>query len=266
MNIIKPLSRRILCWSFFVMMLVVILINTAGFFCVRFVSNIVTIQTLKDASIHSETLKQGLEKLLPLSEIIQNLYIPVMSAFFIIFTLVLWSIIRGSVARYIRKSSIEVQQVTANKKKEKKDAFEDSVKEPVITKKELTEANKRFYLQLLSVLQREGRLIDFFSEDLSMYEDAQIGAAVRSIQENCKNSLNKYLNPKAVIEQNEGDSVTVPSGFDPNSITLTGNVTGEPPFHGTLRHKGWRAARLELPTLSAVKDPSILAPAEVEIM
>jgi len=69
-----------------------------------------------------------------------------------------------------------------------------------------------------------------------------------------------------VIEQNEGDSVTVPSGFDPNAITLTGNVTGEPPFKGTLRHKGWRAARLELPTLSAVKDQSILAPAEVEII
>ena len=98
-----------------------------------------------------------------------------------------------------------------------------------------------------------------------MYEDAQIGAAVRSIQDNCKNSLKKYLNPKAVIDQDEGDSITVPTDFDPNAIKLTGNVTGEPPFHGTLRHKGWRASRLELPTLSPVKDPSILAPAEVEI-
>ena len=68
-----------------------------------------------------------------------------------------------------------------------------------------------------------------------------------------------------MIDQNEGDSITVPADFDPNAIKLTGNVTGEPPFHGLLRHKGWRASRLELPTLSTVNDPSILAPAEVEI-
>jgi hypothetical protein len=222
---------------------------------------------MKAASMHSSELKTGLENFLPIADVIQNLYIPVLSMVFMIFALILWLFIRGSVARFIRRSSLVDQQAPAMKKKVKKDSFPaDSSAEPAITKKELIETNKRFYLQLLSVLQREGRLIDFFSEDLSMYDDAQIGAAVRSIQENCKNSLKKYLNPKAVIDQNEGDSITVPADFDPNAIKLTGNVTGEPPFHGTLRHKGWRASRLELPTLSVVKDPSILAPAEVEIM
>jgi hypothetical protein len=109
-------------------------------------------------------------------------------------------------------------------------------------------------------------LIDFFAEDLSLYEDAQIGAAVRSIQDNCKNSLQKHLNPKAVIDQNEGETISVPADFDANTIKLTGNVSGDPPFKGILRHKGWRAARLELPTLSMVKDPSVLAPAEVEVL
>jgi len=266
MNVIKSLSRRILLWSLIVMILLAILFNAAGYFGVCFLSDAVSIQTLRNASMQSSELKAGLDKLLPLVTIIQNFYIPVVSAVFAIFALLLWLFLRGSVVRFVRKSSLAEQPLPVQKKKEKKDPFADAAAEPVITKKDLTEANKRFYLQLLSVLQREGRLIDFFSEDLSMYEDAQIGAAVRSIQDNCKNSLNKYLNPKAVIDQNEGDPVTVPAGFDPNAIKLTGNVTGEPPFQGTLRHKGWRASRLELPTLSAVMDPGILAPAEVEIM
>jgi hypothetical protein len=116
------------------------------------------------------------------------------------------------------------------------------------------------------VLQREGRLLDFFSEDLSQYEDGQIGAAVRNIHENCKNALNKYLKPSAVIDKNEGDEVSVPKNFDVNSIKLTGNVVNEPPFHGVLRHRGWQVARLELPTLTSVQNPRIIAPAEVEIL
>ena len=40
-------------------------------------------------------------------------------------------------------------------------------------------------VQILAALQREGRLIDFLEEDLSAYEDAQIGAAVRNIHQGC---------------------------------------------------------------------------------
>ncbi len=267
MNVIKSFSRRILLWSFIFMMLLAILFIAAGYYGARLLFNALPIQVLEDASIHSEQLRIGLEKVLPVINILQNFYIPVVSSVFVIFALILWLFLRGSIARLLRKSELVDQRVAAPKKKGKKDKLSaDPDAEPVITKKELAETNKRFYLHLLSVLQREGRLIDFFSEDLSLYEDAQIGAAVRSIQDNCKNSLKKYLNPKAVIDQNEGDPISVPADFDPNTIKLTGNVTGEPPFQGTLRHKGWRASRLELPTLAAVKDPGILAPAEVEIM
>ncbi|MBC2716256.1 MAG: DUF2760 domain-containing protein [Desulfobacteraceae bacterium] len=267
MNVIKSFSRRILLWSFIVMLLLAILFNASGYYGARLLLNALPIQVLQDASIHSDELKISLEKVLPVVNIVQKFYIPVVSAVFVIFALILWLILRGSIARFVRKSALVDQQVVAPKKKGGKDeSSADTRAEPVITKKELMETNKRFYLHLLSVLQREGRLIDFFSEDLSIYEDAQIGAAVRSIQDNCKNSLKKYLNPKAVIDKNEGDPISVSVDFDPNTITLTGNVTGEPPFQGMLRHKGWRASRLELPTLSTVKDPSIIAPAEVEIM
>ena len=125
---------------------------------------------------------------------------------------------------------------------------------------------QRLFLHLLSVLQREGRLVDFFSEDLNLYEDAQIGGAVRAIHENCKKAVNKSLSLEAVIDRGEGEEIQVDPGFDPEAIKLTGNVTGEPPFKGILRHKGWRTRKLELPALSGGQDARIIAPAEVEIL
>ena len=125
--------------------------------------------------------------------------------------------------------------------------------------------NQRLFLHLLTVFQKEGRLVDFFQEDLAMYEDEQIGAAVRSIHGNCRKILDKSLTMTAVIDDNEGEEITVEAGFDTEAIKLTGRVTGEPPFTGIVRHKGWRAQKVELPDLAAAKDPTIISPAEVEI-
>ncbi|MBF0508695.1 MAG: DUF2760 domain-containing protein [Deltaproteobacteria bacterium] len=120
-------------------------------------------------------------------------------------------------------------------------------------------------LQILSLLQREGRFVDFLNEDLENYDDSQIGAAVRSIHENCRQVLNKCVTLVSVINQEEGEEVTVPPGFDAGSINLTGNIPNQPPFRGILQHRGWRVSRLELPSLSGTTDPGIIAPAEVEI-
>ncbi|MCF8145178.1 MAG: DUF2760 domain-containing protein [Deltaproteobacteria bacterium] len=132
-------------------------------------------------------------------------------------------------------------------------------------KKAQARIDQRRSLHLLSLLQREGRLVDFLQENLQAYDDAQIGAAVRGIQESCRESLNKYVAPKPVIDRDEGESIMVDAGFDANSIRLTGNVSGRPPFRGTLQHRGWRTTGLNLPTLSGSQDPTIIAPAEVEI-
>ena len=68
-----------------------------------------------------------------------------------------------------------------------------------------------------------------------------------------------------VLPQAEGDNVQVPAGFDPAAIRLTGNVTGTPPFTGVLRHHGWRASAVKLPTPPEGQDELILMPAEVEL-
>ena len=125
--------------------------------------------------------------------------------------------------------------------------------------------NQRHFLHLLTVLQREGRLVDFFQEDLDRYEDGQIGAAVRNIHSSCQKILTKRLALLPIVTDGEGDEIVVEAGFDPDAIKLTGRVTGEPPFTGIVRHKGWRVKKLELPDLTAFKDPTIISPAEVEI-
>jgi hypothetical protein len=137
--------------------------------------------------------------------------------------------------------------------------------EPVEDKAQRRRYDRQMFLYLMSVLQREGRLIDFLTEDLSLYEDAQIGAAVRGIHENCKKVIEKNLSPKPVLDTPEGDAVTIEAGFDPGAIKLIGNVRGEPPFKGVLRHRGWQTKKEELPTLSGTQDAGILSPAEVEI-
>jgi hypothetical protein len=124
---------------------------------------------------------------------------------------------------------------------------------------------ERLYLHLFCLLQREGRLMDFFTEDLDQYEDAQIGAAVRGLHGDWRKTIDKQLSPAPVIDQPEGSEAIVRAGFDPQAVKLIGNVAGEPPFKGILRHRGWRARRLELPTLTDVEDTGIIAPAEVEL-
>ena len=121
-------------------------------------------------------------------------------------------------------------------------------------------------VQMLALLQREGRLVDFFSEEIAPYQDAQIGAAVRELHANCRKSLAQYVTLEPVIEGEEDRPVTVEEAFDPAAVKLVGNVTGRPPLRGLLRHKGWRVAEINLPNLPPRgAGRAVVAPAEVEI-
>jgi len=116
------------------------------------------------------------------------------------------------------------------------------------------------------LLQRDGRLIDFITEDIAPYQDAQVGAAARDVHESCRKAIDHYLTLEPVIASEEGHPVTVEPGFDPAAIKLIGNVTGHPPLRGLLRHRGWRVARANLPPLPESDGRTIIAPAEVEII
>ena len=120
-------------------------------------------------------------------------------------------------------------------------------------------------LRLLALLQREGRLIDFLLEDLTQADGEQVVAAVRDIQPKCQRALKEHLVLAPVLPQREGENVEVPPGFDPSAVRLTGNVTGQPPFRGTLLHRGWRVKAIKLAPPPEGQDEFILQPAEVEL-
>ena len=121
-------------------------------------------------------------------------------------------------------------------------------------------------VQLLALLQREGRFVDFVREDLASYSDAQIGAAARDVHAGCRRVLERYVTLEAILAGREGEPVTVGQDepIDPATLHLVGNVAGQPPFRGTLLHPGWRASRVELPPLAAT-GRTIVAPAEIEV-
>ncbi len=120
-------------------------------------------------------------------------------------------------------------------------------------------------LQLLSLLQREGRLVDFLEEDIAGAADADIGAAARVVHEGCRKALREHVELAPIRDEEEGAKLTLQDGFDPKSVKLTGNVQGKAPFTGSLRHKGWRAKKITLPTAVAGHDAAILAQAELEL-
>jgi hypothetical protein len=120
-------------------------------------------------------------------------------------------------------------------------------------------------LQLLSLLQREGRLVDFLQQDIASFPDADVGAAARIVHDGCRRALLAHATIEPVRAESEGARVVLAAGFAPDDVKLTGEVGGQPPYKGVLRHRGWRATRLDLPQMIGTHDAHVLAPAEVEL-
>ena len=132
---------------------------------------------------------------------------------------------------------------------------------PVVAKPKQSEA-----VTLLATLQREARLIDFLKEDLSNYADEQVGAAVREIHRESASVLNRLFAIRPILGENEGSRVTVPAGFDAARYRLTGKVSGDAPFQGTLQHHGWEVSKCEIPEyVGGESGATTISPAEVEI-
>jgi hypothetical protein len=120
-------------------------------------------------------------------------------------------------------------------------------------------------LRMLAILQSEARLVDFLLEDIQAASDQQIGQAVREVHKKAQAALKQHAVFETVLTGSEGDSTTVPRGFDPSAIRVVGNVTGEPPFTGQIQHPGWRVKELKVSPLPESADEFVLQPAEVQI-
>src|SRR5262249_18008373 len=112
-------------------------------------------------------------------------------------------------------------------------------------------------LSLLALLQREGRLVDFLEQDITAFSDAEIGAAARVVHDGCRKALRGHARIAPVRAEEEGATITLLAGYSPAEVKLSGDVQGSPPYKGVLRHRGWRAADLVLPTPVKGHDPLV---------
>jgi hypothetical protein len=119
-------------------------------------------------------------------------------------------------------------------------------------------------LQMLAILQRDARLLDFFLEDISGYSDEQVGAAARGLHGPAREAIERYFKLTPVVDGVEGTFVKAPSK-DAAMVKFLGNVPATTPDGGTLRHRGWRASTVALPAVNSRQDLTILAPAEIEV-
>ena len=120
-------------------------------------------------------------------------------------------------------------------------------------------------VQLLALLQRDARLVDFLREDLTAYSDAQVGAAARDIHDRCRDSLDRYVQIEPLSAEDEGESSTVSAATDPSMTRIVGQAPAQGSASGIVRHRGWRVVGLELPPLPSSQSRRVVAPAEVEV-
>jgi hypothetical protein len=135
---------------------------------------------------------------------------------------------------------------------------------PSVQKNEPSRPHEDTALLVLSLFQREGRLVDFLTQDVESFPDADIGAAARVVHTGCRRALRQHFDVEHVRSEAEGSNVTVAES-ETKSVTLTGNVKGGAPHRGVLRHAGWRAVGVRLPEMLATHDATLICPAEVEL-
>jgi hypothetical protein len=121
---------------------------------------------------------------------------------------------------------------------------------------------------LLSLLQEKGRFVDFVMEEIVAYSNEQVGAAARVVHQGCRAVILDAFNPRPVAQQKENTAITLAAGFNAASYRLVGAVSGQPPYQGTLIHKGWQAQQVKLPRKSGGDaDPNapVIYPAEINL-
>jgi uncharacterized protein DUF2760 len=166
-----------------------------------------------------------------------------------------------AVAPVIEKVEVPAEPKIIEKIIEVEKIVEAPAPEPVVLK----EATPDAALQLLNLLQKEARFIDFIQENISAFSDADIGVAARVVHEGCNKVLKEHFTLDCVRQESEGSKITLNQGFDAATVRLTGNIVGQAPFTGTLVHKGWQVTEMKLPKLTAGHNARIVAPAEVEL-
>lgn len=145
------------------------------------------------------------------------------------------------------------------------DAVPEPTAEPKASDRDDDAVLERGALLLMGLLQREGRFADFLQENLDGVDDTDLAVAAREVWRGCRKAIHQHMQLVPIIDAEEDTPHTVEPGFDPQMLRLTGRVRGDPPYHGMLRHPGWRAQDVRLPQWSDGVNANVVAAAEVEI-
>ena len=122
-------------------------------------------------------------------------------------------------------------------------------------------------ISFLAALQEKGRLVDFLMDDVTSYDDAQVGAAARVVHEGCRSALDEVFTIAPVTESAEGTTISVPASHRADEYRLTGKLSGQAPFNGTVVHRGWRTTKIKLPQIIVPEgEVPCIAPAEIEVV
>ena len=165
----------------------------------------------------------------------------------------------------VEKIVEKVVEVPVEKIVEIEKIVEKIVQAPAAAPVVLKEASPDAALQLLYLLQNDARFIDFIKEDMSAHSDEDVGMVARVIHEGCNKVLNDHFSFAPIAKENEGDKITLIEGYDAAKVRVTGNIVGNPPFTGTIIHKGWQVTDVRLPSTVQGYNANVLAPAEVEL-
>nr|WP_193212403.1 DUF2760 domain-containing protein [Luteolibacter marinus] len=122
-------------------------------------------------------------------------------------------------------------------------------------------------IAFVGLLQEKGRFVDFLMEDITPYDDSQVAAASRVVHQGCAAVLKEHFDIAPVAGSAEGEPITLPAGYAADEYRLLGKISGEPPFTGTLVHKGWKTGTVKLPRILKADGDRLpaIAPAEVEL-
>ena len=118
---------------------------------------------------------------------------------------------------------------------------------------------------LLSLFQKQGRLVDFLQQDITTFSNAEIGEAARVVHDGCAKILVDYFTMEAIRTEEEGVLVNVEADYNLSEITLTGNLRGSAPYRGELLHHGWKISDQHPPEQLDPKARFIVQPAEIEV-
>lgn len=126
-------------------------------------------------------------------------------------------------------------------------------------------------VNLLGLLQKQGRFLDFVMNDITQYSDQQVSTASRIVHQGCSKVLKEYFDIQPVFNDPEGSSIQLSSSTNPRYYRMLGQdneiSSQSAPDSAYLLHKGWQTLSVNLPKRVKADQAAkrLISPAELEI-